>query len=112
MVLHLDSDASYLSVTKARSRAGGHYFLSSKSANQHLPPTNTPPPNRPLHAHSSILRNVMSLAAEAEVGALFKNGKEAVVLRTRLEELGHPQPPTPIKTDNSTALGIANSTIK
>jgi hypothetical protein len=31
---------------------------------------------------------------------------------TTIEELGHPQPPTPIKTDNSTACGIANNTLK
>jgi len=27
-------------------------------------------------------------------------------------ELGHPQPPTPIRTDNSTAVGLANDTVK
>jgi hypothetical protein len=29
-----------------------------------------------------------------------------------LEEMGHPQPATPVVTDNSTATGIANSTVK
>eukprot|EP00804_Cyclotella_cryptica_P000477 CCRYP_020030-RA/>CCRYP_020030-RA protein AED:0.46 eAED:0.57 QI:0/-1/0/1/-1/0/1/0/96 len=29
-----------------------------------------------------------------------------------LEELGHPQPPTPIHVDNSTTVGIVNNTIK
>jgi hypothetical protein len=29
-----------------------------------------------------------------------------------LEEFGHPQPPTPLKTDNTTAEGIANDTVK
>jgi hypothetical protein len=29
-----------------------------------------------------------------------------------LEELGHLQPPTPPKTDNTTADGIANDTVK
>ena len=33
-------------------------------------------------------------------------------MRTTLAELGHPQPPTPIRTDNSTANGIVNSTIR
>ena len=28
MILHVDSDASYLSVSKARSRVGGHHYLS------------------------------------------------------------------------------------
>ena len=31
MVLAIHSDASYLSETKARSRAGGHFFMSDKS---------------------------------------------------------------------------------
>ena len=33
-------------------------------------------------------------------------------MRLVLEELGHPQPPTPVHTDNSTAAGIANNTVK
>ena len=33
MILHIYSDASYLSEPKARSRVGGHFFLSSNSAN-------------------------------------------------------------------------------
>jgi hypothetical protein len=45
----------------------------------------------------------MSSAAEAEIGAVFRNAKEGAVLRTTLEELGHPQPPTPMETDNTTA---------
>jgi hypothetical protein len=54
----------------------------------------------------------MSLAAEAEIGAVFINAKEGAVLRTTLEELGHPQPPKPLKTDNTTATGYSNGTIK
>ena len=112
MTLHADSDASYLSVTKARSRVGGHFYLSNASPQPNLAPTQTPTPNAPLHTVCGILRNVMLLAAEAEVRALFENGKEAVVLQTTLMELNHPQPPTPIKTDNSTASGIVNNTLK
>ena len=54
----------------------------------------------------------MSSAAEAEIGALFINAKEAVPIRTSLTEMGHPQPPTPIETDNATAHGIICSTIR
>ena len=38
--------------------------------------------------------------------------KEAVILRNILQEMGHPQPATPIQVDNSTAAGIANDNIK
>eukprot|EP00957_Ditylum_brightwellii_P086744 6600879-Ditylum_brightwellii.AAC.1 len=57
--------------------------------------------NMPLLVLSQIMHNVMASAAEAELGALFKNVKEAVVLRTALQELGHQQPATPIQVDNS-----------
>jgi hypothetical protein len=61
---------------------------------------------------STVLKHVMSSAAEAEIGAVFINAKEGAVLRTRLQELGHHQPPTPLETDNTTATGYSNGTIK
>ena len=54
----------------------------------------------------------MASAAEAEVGALYMNAQEAVPIRTSLIEMGHPQPATPLKTDNMTAKGIIAGTIK
>jgi hypothetical protein len=106
------SDASYLSEPKARSRAGGHFYLSNKPADPASAPSQQPPNNGPLHTTSHILRNVMASAAESEVGALFVNSQEAIPIRYALEELSHPQPPTPIQTDNSTAAGYSNNTIK
>jgi hypothetical protein len=47
----------------------------------------------------------MSSAAEAELGALFVNAKEAAYLRQILTEMGHPQPHTPIQTDNRGCTG-------
>jgi hypothetical protein len=40
----------------------------------------------------------MSSAVKAELGALFINAKTTVAMRHMLEELGHPQPPTPMQT--------------
>jgi hypothetical protein len=54
----------------------------------------------------------MSSTAEAEIGAVFINAKEEEVLRTTLEELGHPQHPTPLETDNTTATAYSNGAIK
>eukprot|EP00957_Ditylum_brightwellii_P183031 13941315-Ditylum_brightwellii.AAC.1 len=54
----------------------------------------------------------MALAAEAELGALFVNAKEAAALQVMLEELGPLQPATPIQVDNSTAYGIVISSIR
>jgi hypothetical protein len=60
----------------------------------------------------AILRFVVASAAEAELGALFLNCKEGMIFRLTLEELGHPQPKTPVHCDNATAVGIANNTVK
>ncbi len=54
----------------------------------------------------------MSFAAEAEIGALYTNARKGVEERNILEEMGHPQPPTPVQTDNSTAEGIINSQVQ
>ena len=35
-----------------------------------------------------------------------------MIFRMTLEELGHPQPHTPVHCDNATAVGIANNTVK
>jgi hypothetical protein len=112
MILHIHSDASYLSEPKARSRAGGHYFLSSLSSTPDVPALQPPPLNGPIFTISRIMRNVMGSAAEAEIGATYINSQEAIPIRTTLAELGHPQPPTPMQVDNSTAEGFANGTIK
>ena len=60
---------------------------------------------------SQIIQAVMSSAAEAELGALFINAKTAVSICHTLEELGHPQPRTPIQTDNKTANDLITNKI-
>ena len=112
MVLHLHSDDSYLSEPGARSRVGGHYFLCKKSTDPTNPLITNSPLNVPILTLYKILHNMMASAAEAEIGASFYNGQEAVTIRTTLTELGHPQPPIPICVDNYTAEGFTNGTIK
>ena len=104
MVLHTHSDASYLSAPNSRSRAGGFLFLGSKQAPSPL--------NGPLHCEVKIIRNVMASSAESEIGALFINTRAIIPLHTTLHELKHPQPPSPIQTDNVVAHGFATKTIK
>ena len=107
MILNVHSDASYLTAPKARSRIGGHFFLGK------IPVDGKPIfLNGPILSLCTVLRTVAASAAEAELGALFHNAKEAKVIRLILEELGHPQPPTPIHIDNTTVTGIVNNTIK
>jgi hypothetical protein len=50
--------------------------------------------------------------AESEVGACFQNAQSGAPLRITLTELGHIQPATLLRTDNSTAFGILNEKIK
>ena len=104
MVLAIHSDASYLSETKPRSRAGGHFFMSSDRQ--------MPPNNGPVLTLCQIIRAVMSSACEAEIGAMFMNAKEAVPARKTLEEMGHPQPRTPMQTDNSAAHSVVTNNIQ
>ena len=53
----------------------------------------------------------MSSSAESELGALFITVKELINLRQTLIKMRWPQPPSPIQTDNSTAVGVVNQTI-
>jgi hypothetical protein len=106
MILHIHSDASYLSEKEAKSRAGGFFYM-GRSTN-----TDKKLTNGAILIISTVLKHVMSWAAEAEIGAVFINAKEGAFLRTTLEELGHPQTPTPMETDNTTATGRRNGTIK
>jgi hypothetical protein len=105
MKLQIHSDASYLSVSNARSRLCGLFFLG-----------NNPPEHDKLNGSilnvASVIKNVVASVAESEVGACFHNTQSGAPLRVTLTELGHSQPPTPLRADNSTAFGILNETVK
>jgi len=103
-ILAVHSNAGYANEKKSQSRAGGHFFLSN---NDKISPN-----NGAILTISTIIKAVMSSAAEAELGALFINAKEVVYLRQILTEMGHPQPKTPIQTDNTTAEGVINNKIQ
>ena len=72
MILSAHSDAAYLSVTKARSRADAHIMLSE----------NVPVPdyNGTILTIAQIIRNVTSSAAKAELVGLLFCAKEMVPL--------------------------------
>ena len=40
------------------------------------------------------------------------NAKKGIPIQHTLIELGHKQPPTPIQADDTTAVGLANDSIK
>jgi hypothetical protein len=104
MVLIVHSDASYLSKSKACSRAGGQFFLSTDTID--------PKDNGKVLNLAQLIKAVMSSAAKAKLGALYINARKAIPQGHALEEMGHKQPPTPIQTNNSTAFGIVNNNIR
>ncbi len=61
---------------------------------------------------TQLIKAVMSLAAEAELGTLYINACKAVPMCQLLTEMGHIQPRTPIQTDNSTECRVINSNIQ
>ena len=100
MQLQIQSDASYLSRTKARSVLGGLHYLGS-----------TTEINGPIFCTSKLISCVVTSAAEAELGAAFQNAQKGAQFRNTLIELGYPQQPTPILVDNTVAEGLANNTV-
>ncbi len=104
MVLAAHSNASYLSEPNARSRAGGHFFLSSDST--------IPQNNGAVLNIAHIIKHVMSSATEAELVGLYIMAREAVYIRIVLEEMGHKQPPTPLQTDNAMAEAVTNGKVQ
>ena len=103
MQLEIDADAAYLNAPQSRSRAGGYHFLGNFDGKLF---------NGPIFVLATIIKAVMASAAEAEVGSLFMNAQQAIPYIVTLEELGHPQKQVPLITDNSTATGFLNGTIK
>ena len=96
-IYKIDSDAAYLVCPEARSRTGGYHYLGNTNDNLF---------NGPIHVLTKIIENVTSSAAESKVASLFMNAQHAVYIRLTLEDMGHPQPPTQLRTDNLTAQGI------
>jgi hypothetical protein len=76
------------------------------------PPEVMPTLNGPVHTMCKIIDVVVGSAAEAKIGAGYLNGQDAVPIVTKLTELGHPQPPTPMQVDSTTAEGFAKGTMK
>ena len=105
MILHVDSDADYLVAPKARSKIAGYFHLSD-----HPNITKHPKLNGAKLVEYKTLRHVVFSSAESEVAGIYHNAGIATPIRQTLQSLNHPQPPTPLKTDNSTATGLSTST--
>ena len=107
MQLSIHYDASYLSVSQARSWASGVHFLSEGPTDPNNPEHFVPTTNGILLVVSKIMGNIMAPAAEAGYGIIFVNAHTSVPICTTLTEMGWKQAPTAIRVENSTAVGIA-----
>ena len=105
---------SYLSVSKARSRAAAYFYLSNDDGALlplYLASKLPARPNGAVHVMSTVMLQLLSSATEAEVGATFYCCQDAVPLRNTLSDLGHVQGATLIITDNECCKGILNNTV-
>ncbi len=86
MQLNIESDAVYLVLPGARSRAVGHFYLSASAT-----------PNKTYKGQfNAPIHTECHLAAEAECAVLFYNCMVAVGIQHALAGLGHPQQQTDI----------------
>ena len=103
MALAAHADVGFNNKSRAHSRAGVHIYFSEVNAR--------PRWNGTVVAITSIMKNAMPSAAEAELGALYKCARAMIPLRQALIKMGWPQGKFSIQTDNSTADGVVNNTI-
>ena len=103
--MHLN--ASYLSEKGARIRAAGYFFMGG------IPKDDKPIRlNGAIFVLSTILKCVALSAAVAKLGPFFLNLCKAHIIRLPLEEVGHKQEALNTHCDNTTAVEIANGTVK
>ena len=85
------SGAACLAAPQARSRARGFHYLGSKDG--------------------SLMSGSVAATVKAMVSAAAP-AQLAAPAQATLEELGHPQPSTPMKAGSTTASGIINGTVR
>jgi hypothetical protein len=87
MILNIQSDASYLSVSNARSRLRGLFFLGNKSPEQGTL-------NGSILNVAAVIKNVVASAAESEVGACFHNAQSGAPAQSHTHQAGSHTTPT------------------
>ena len=105
MQLSLESDASFASESKSKSRIGGVFLIGGYGPDGL-------PINSPIGVFSKIADCHPDSAAEAEYVACHDVVKRGVSLRTTLEEFGFPQVnATENRSDNECAVNMANDLV-
>jgi hypothetical protein len=96
MIVNIHLDASYLSESKAQSRACGHFFMGWKPVDGQLIKI-----NGAFYTNSVTLKFIVVPAVEEELGALFHNCQDGIVFRQTLADMRHPQPKMLVHCDNA-----------
>ena len=104
MLLCAHFDASCLSRPNSGSVTGGYHYLGNRQ--------NPTVFNHPILTFSTLIPVIVASATEAEYAAVYANCVLACDVRRTLANMGYPQPPTPILTDNECAVGLANGSLK
>ena len=112
MILHIHSDASFISETGAKSRSGGYHYIRRASADPKRPPPKQTPLNGPYHVECTTIRNFLASEMEAGLVALFVNCQRGAATRMSLIDMGHAQPPTPEVTDSVKGDRFVNGNIR
>ena len=84
MTLHVDSHVAYLVESGAKSRASGYFYISNHINSKVI---------GPIYCISTLIKDVMSSAAEAESSVLFLNATNAIFIHNTLDNMNHPQHP-------------------
>ena len=103
MILFVDSNTSYLTAPGSKNLSCGFFYLGNNDKGII---------NSYILNLFTIIKNVMASTAKIEVAALFLNACLTIPLHIALIKLGHPQLPIKMKTDDNTASGFVNNTIK
>jgi hypothetical protein len=77
MIFNIHSDTSYLSVSNARRRLRGLFFLGKKPPKQDKP-------NGSILNVAAVIKNVVASAAKSEVGTCFHKAQSGAPLRVTL----------------------------
>ena len=110
MILHVDSDAAYLTTPEARSCYAVHFYLSDRPSPRPIKPN--PERNDPIHTEFKTIHNVVSSISEAETCGNFNNRKTYIFMWPALITLEHKQPATHLITENYTTEGFVNLGMK
>ena len=106
IVLCIDLDTAYLVLPNTRSRIARYYYLFN-----HPKKAISPILNRVILIEYKALCHIVSLSAEVETADVFYNTQIAIPIQYLLESLEYPQLATPIKTNNSIAVGFVYNNI-